>query len=135
MLQKVLITKDDVIIYRRDFAKAMDEEELKIFLKKLKHEAYSDLSRNYGNYISFQNRLSYIFERDLDLFFIFVSGVGDEAQDIEIELQKLRNEFLNLFGEMLTNTLDTSLLEVLNPIVDASIINLRPKISLMVFLE
>jgi len=134
MLQKVLITKDDKVIYRREFGKAMGEEELKLLLMNLKKEANLDRTNDFGTYISFQNRLSYIFERDLDLFFIFISGLGDEPKDIENELKELRNEFLNIFGEMLTNnTIDTSLLELLNPIVDKIFINLRPKISLIGF--
>ncbi len=133
MLQKVLITKDDEIIYCREFGRAMGEEELKLLLMKLKKEANLDLTKNYGNYISFQNRLSYIFERDLDLFFIFISGLSDEPEDIEIELKELRNDFLSIFGEVLTNTIETSLLELLNPIIDKIFINLRPKISLIGF--
>jgi len=133
MLQKVLITKDDNIIYHREFGRAMGEEELKLLLMKLKKEANLDLTKNFGNYISFQNRLSYIFERDFNLFFIFISGLADEPEDIEIELQELRNDFLNIFGEVLTNTIDPSLLELLNPIVDKIFINLRPKISLIGF--
>ncbi|TFG24326.1 MAG: GTP-binding protein [Promethearchaeota archaeon] len=133
MLQKVLITKDDKIIYRREFGKAMGEEELKFLLMQLKKEVNLDLTKNLGNYISFQNRLSYIIERDFNLFFILISGLGDEPEDIEIELKEFRNEFLNIFGEVLTNTIDSSLLELLNPIVDKIFVNLRPKISLIGF--
>ncbi|MFX0189071.1 MAG: ADP-ribosylation factor-like protein, partial [Candidatus Hodarchaeota archaeon] len=133
MLQQVLIIKDDKIIYQRNFSKAISKEEFQILFMKLKKETSSDFSMNSGNYVSFDNRLTYIFERDLGIFFIFLSGLVDEVKDLEEELDKLKDEFKDLFGEVLEKTFDSSLLEVLNPIVDSIHSNLRPKISLVGF--
>ena len=133
MLRQVFVIKGDDIIYQRIFGNALNRNEVEDLRFKIKSDTMKKSGETVGFFDYYKYRLSYIFERDLDLFFIFISGLTDEPEDLKIELKELRNELLNLFGEVLTNTIDTSLLELLNPIVDKIFINLRPKISLIGF--
>ena len=118
MLRQVFVIKGDDIIYQRIFGNALNRNEVEDLRFKIKSDTMKKSGETVGFFDYYKYRLSYIFERDLDLFFIFISGLTDEPEDLKIELKELRNELLNLFGEVLTNTIDTSLLELLNPIVD-----------------
>jgi small GTP-binding protein len=81
----------------------------------------------------YKYRVSYITQKNLNLVFLFVTGLTDKFDNIRKELVKCRKEFINLFEEILQHRVDAKTFEVFDPIVDVIHKNLRPKISLVGF--
>jgi small GTP-binding protein len=81
----------------------------------------------------YKYRVSFITQKNLNLVFLFVTGLTDKFDNIKKELVKCRKEFINLFEEILQHRFDAQTFEVFDPIVDISHKNLRPKISLVGF--
>ncbi|MFW9898254.1 MAG: ADP-ribosylation factor-like protein [Candidatus Thorarchaeota archaeon] len=67
------------------------------------------------------------------LMFLFVTGLTDRADSIQKELIKCKEEFLNLFGDIVQHKLDAKTFSVFDTTVDSIHRNLRPKISLVGF--
>ncbi|MFX0041831.1 MAG: ADP-ribosylation factor-like protein [Candidatus Hodarchaeota archaeon] len=85
----------------------------------------------YHDYFKF--RVSYITEKDMDLIFLFVTGLTDNFDNIKKELVRCKKEFLNLFEDILQHRFDAKTFEVFDPTIDSIHRNLRPKISLVGF--
>ncbi len=85
----------------------------------------------YHDYFKF--RVSYITEKDLELIFLFVTGLTDNFDNIKKELIRCKKEFLNLFEDILQHRFDAKTFEVFDPTIDSIHRNLRPKISLIGF--
>ncbi len=85
----------------------------------------------YHDYFKF--RVSYITEKDLELIFLFVTGLTDNFDNIKKELIRCKKEFLNLFEDILQHRFDAKTFEVFDPTIDSVHRNLRPKISLVGF--
>ncbi len=81
----------------------------------------------------YKYRVSYIIEKETNLVFLFVASLTDKAENIKKELVRCKNEFLNLFEDILYHKFDAKTFEVFDPIVDSIHRNLRPKISLVGF--
>ena len=100
-------------------------------------EIMEDESVNEEDTIEFHDyykyRVSYITQKNLNLVFLFVTGLTDKFDNIKKELIKCRKEFINLFEEILQHRVDAKTFEVFDPIVDVIHKNLRPKISLVGF--
>ncbi|MFX1314675.1 MAG: ADP-ribosylation factor-like protein [Promethearchaeota archaeon] len=77
--------------------------------------------------------MSYITEKDLELIFLFVTGLTDNFDNIRKELIRCKKEFLNLFEDILQHRFDAKTFEVFDPTIDSIHRNLRPKISLVGF--
>ncbi|MHA1192159.1 MAG: ADP-ribosylation factor-like protein [Promethearchaeota archaeon] len=86
---------------------------------------------DYHDYYKY--RMSYITEKDLDLIFLFVTGLTDNFDSVKKELIKCKKEFLNLFEDILLHKYDSKTFEVFDPTIDLIHRNLRPKISLVGF--
>jgi len=81
----------------------------------------------------YKYRISYITENELNLMFLFVTGLTDNFDNIKKELIKCKKEFLNLFEDILKHKFDSKTFEVFDPTIDSIHRNLRPKISLVGF--
>ena len=81
----------------------------------------------------YKYRISYITEKDLELMFLFVTGLTDNFENIKKELIKCKKEFLNLFEDILQHKFDAKTFEIFDPTIDSIHRNLRPKISLVGF--
>ena len=86
---------------------------------------------DYHDYYKF--RVSYITEKETNLIFLFVTSLTDKFENIKKELVKCKNEFLNLFADILQHRFDAKTFEVFDPTIDSIHRNLRPKISLVGF--
>jgi small GTP-binding protein len=90
-----------------------------------------------GNKIEYHDyykyRISYTTQSELNLIFIFVTGLTDNFDNIKKELIKCKKEFLNLFEDILLHKYDSKTFEVFDPTIDSIHRNLRPKISLVGF--
>ena len=81
----------------------------------------------------YKYRVSYITVKELNLIFLFVASLTDKIENIKKELIRCKNEFLNLFEEILDHKFDAKTFDVFDPTVDVIHRNLRPKISLIGF--
>jgi small GTP-binding protein len=81
----------------------------------------------------YKYKVSYLTKKDLNLFFIFISGLTDKFENLRTELLRCKNDFVNLFEDILLDRYDVKTFEVFDPFVDSIHKNLRPKISLVGF--
>ncbi len=133
MLRQVYIIKDNKFLYERQFGKSIDRKEFINIFNTLKNEALTEGGINKGTHTYYKYSISYLVEPEENLFFIFVTGLVDTIDEVEDELVKLKKEFLDLFRDLLRDDIDPSMMEILNPTIDAVHKNLRPKISLIGF--
>ena len=133
MLRQVYIIKDSKYLYENIFGKSINRNDFAPLFMKLKGEVLSSLGEEYGNYEYYKYRINYLVEKDKKLFFIFITGLADNPRDVQVELSKIKTEFMNIFGDMLDMDIDPSMFEVLAPTIDIIHKNLRPKISLVGF--
>ncbi len=133
MLRQVYIVKSNEFVYDRNFGKSVNKDEFLNIFRRLKDELRTAPGATVGSSIYFNIRISYILDKVLDLYIIFLTDLSDVLDDIKFELKNLKKEFLNLFEDMLDEPLDPSLMEFLNPLVDSVHKNLRPKISVVGF--
>ncbi|MBY8982991.1 MAG: GTP-binding protein, partial [Candidatus Lokiarchaeota archaeon] len=133
MLRQVYIYKETDLLYHRHFGKALKEDAYGAILD----EIYKDISHNtsdeviYHDYYRF--RISYLADSNLNVLFLFITGLSDNFDSIKKELKKCKKEFLNLFGDIIQHKFDTKTFELFDPTVDAIHRSLRPKISLIGF--
>jgi len=133
MLRQVFIIKDDEFLFERNFGKPLNNEEYYNLFVSLKGVAFGELATDFGNYEYGNFRITYIYDESSNIFIIFITGLYDGEEDIKAGLVKFKDEFFNLFSDDLLENADTSLLEVLNPLVDSIQKNLIAKISLVGF--
>lgn len=100
---------------------------------ELLNEALSKGGNKVDYHDYYKYRMSYITEKDLNLVFLFVTGLTDSFDNIKKELIKCKKEFLNLFEDILLHKYDSKTFEVFDPTIDSIHRNLRPKISLVGF--
>ena len=100
---------------------------------ELINEAFSKGGSKVDYHDYYKYRISYITEKDLNLIFLFVTGLTDNPDNIKKELIKCKKEFLNLFEDILLHKYDSKTFEVFDPTTDSIHRNLRPKISLVGF--
>ncbi|UCD01949.1 MAG: GTP-binding protein, partial [Promethearchaeota archaeon] len=81
----------------------------------------------------FEYRLTFSAERDLNLVFLFVNGLGDEFTSIKPQLNNLRKEFLEFYSDSIKSRNFAIVTDILNPIIDIIHRNLKPKISIVGF--
>jgi len=131
MLRQVFIVRDDSIIFSRHYGKALNDSDLVNVLSEIKQEAFSRLGKEIGSYDFYKYKISFLAEKELGILFIFITGLTDDFPRIKTQIYMLKREFFNIYSDNMTHGLDSSILEVLNPIIDSNHRNLKPKISLM----
>jgi small GTP-binding protein len=96
-------------------------------------DAFEESSDEIQTHDVYKYRVSYITQKDLNLIFLFVTGLTDKKENIEKELKKCKAEFMDLFGDILDHKFDEKTFEVFDPTIDSIHRNLRPKLSLVGF--
>jgi len=96
-------------------------------------DAFAKGGKNVEYHDYYKYRISYITEKDLELMFLFVTGLTDNFENIKKELIKCKKQFLNLFEDILQHKFDAKTFEIFDPTIDSIHRNLRPKISLVGF--
>jgi len=131
----VYIFKEEDLLYRRQFGKALSDEVFNNHFKQIREDLFgrgsTDEKLEFHDYYKF--RISYITDKNLTLIIIFITGLNDQFDYIKKELKKCKKDFINLFGDILGEKCDISTFEVFDPNVDAIHRNLKPKISLCGF--
>ncbi|MFW9865653.1 MAG: ADP-ribosylation factor-like protein [Candidatus Thorarchaeota archaeon] len=133
MLRQVFIILRDKLVYQRSYAKGLDTWLFTSVYQKVKRVVESKFGSETGIYEFFEYKLSYIAEEDSNLIIIFVSGLGDNFDDIKPQLKKFKKEFLDFYRDDLKKETFEIVNEALDPIVDNIHRNLKPKISIVGF--
>ena len=111
----------------------MKQEALDLFIDDIVNES---LIRN-ENKIDFHDfykyRVSFIREKDTNLIFLFVASLTNKIERLKKELIRCKDDFLDIFGDILQHRFDAKTFEVFDPTVDSIHRNLSPKISLVGF--
>jgi small GTP-binding protein len=132
MLRQIYILKDGNIIYEKDFGKVLSSENFQSIYQEIEAEISRGLLNDFGSSNFFKHRIIYTVDRALKLIFIFIIGFNDDMETVKLELNKLKNDFLDSFGDILDN-LDPSLFEIFNPLIESIHKNIKTKISLVGF--
>jgi len=129
----VFIYKNNELLYYRHFGKALRQEALDLLVEDIINETLmrNESKIDFHDYYKF--RVSYITEKQTNLIFLFVTSLTDKFENIKKELVKCKDEFLNLFEDILQHRFDAKTFEVFDPTIDSIHRNLRPKISLVGF--
>ncbi len=133
ILRQVYIYKEGELIYSCQFGKALTQEDFDSLFKQLRKDAIAAPSDKIEYHDYYKYRITYATEKNLDLMFLFVTGITDSSKDIKNELLRCKKEFLNLFGDVIKTEFDSKTFEVFDPTIDLIHKNLRPKISLVGF--
>ena len=132
MLRQIYILKGDQIIFEKNFGKSLTKERFHTIFQEISKESFRGLSSDFGVYSYFKYRIIYKYELPHNLLFIFITGLNDEIEKTKKELMKFKNEFIFTFENSLNN-IDSSLLEMLNPLAYNIHKTLKTKISLVGF--
>ena len=130
MLRQVYILQDEKVLYNKNFGKTMSVEEFQNLFQEILEEVNKGTSLD--SYDFFKYKIVYSYVKDEGLVFMFITDINDEVQRTKKELEKLKMEFLEIFGDSLDN-LDPILMEILDPIMATTHRNLKTKISLVGF--
>ncbi|MFW9783177.1 MAG: ADP-ribosylation factor-like protein [Candidatus Heimdallarchaeota archaeon] len=133
MLRQIFIVLNDKLAYQRSYAKGLDVDLFSNVYQKVKKVALSKFGPKTGTYDFFKYKLSYIVDESADLVLLFVTGLGDEFNDVEPQLKKFKKEFIDFYGEDFRKDGFEIVNEALDPIVDNIHRNLKPKISIVGF--
>lgn len=133
MLRQIFIVLNDKLAYQRSYAKGLDVDLFSNVYQKVKKVALSKFGPKTGTYDFFKYKLSYIVDESADLVLLFVTGLGDEFNDVEPQLKKFKKEFIDFYGEDFRKDGFEIVNEALDPIVDTIHRNLKPKISIVGF--
>ncbi|MFW9970555.1 MAG: ADP-ribosylation factor-like protein [Candidatus Odinarchaeota archaeon] len=133
MLRQVYIILNDNIIYKRNYAKALDDSLFPNVYLNIKKAAFSKFGEETASYEFFKYKLSYIIDKDQNLVFLFVTGLGVDFRDVKPQLYSFKKEFLDIYGNNLKENQITIMPDVFDPIVDTIHRNLKAKISIVGF--
>ncbi|MFX1379105.1 MAG: ADP-ribosylation factor-like protein [Promethearchaeota archaeon] len=133
MLRQVYIILNDKIIYQRNYAAGLDDTIFPSVYLNIKKSALSKFAEETASYEFFKYKLSYIVDKDLNLIFLFVTGIGDDFKNVKPQLYNFKKEFLEVYGEAFKEEQINIIPEVFNPIVDTIHRNLKAKISIIGF--
>ena len=130
MLRQVYILKDESVLYSKNFGKTMPIEDF----QKLYREIINEMKKGIDlkSYDYFKYRVVYSLVKEHRMMFVFITDVNDEVNRTRQELEKLKREFLETFGDDIEN-LDPVLMEILDPLIDTTHRNLKTKISVVGF--
>ncbi|MFX0105207.1 MAG: ADP-ribosylation factor-like protein [Candidatus Hodarchaeota archaeon] len=133
MLRQIFIYKGNELLYFRRFGKALKQEVLDYHVMEIIQDEESRMEDRIESHDYYKYKISYLTKKDLNLLFLFISGLTDKFENIRRELLRCKKDFVGLFEDILLDKYDTKTFEVFDPFVDSIHKNLRPKISLVGF--
>ena len=133
ILRQVYVYKNEELLYYRHFGKALKEEAFNNLVGEIMDDAFGRNPKEIEYHDYYKYRISYTTNQDLNLIFLFVTGLTDDFDNIKKELLRCKKEFLNLFEDILQHRFDAKTFEVFDPTIDSIHRNLRPKITLIGF--
>ena len=130
MLRQVYILHEERILYNKSFGKSLSVEDFQKLIQEIVEEEKK--GTNLDSYDFFKYKIVYTRLENEALMFIFITDVNDQVERTKNEIEKVKREFLDTFGDSL-ESLDPVLMEILDPIIDTIHRNLKTKISLVGF--
>ena len=133
MLRQVCVIKKDDIIYERLYANALKKGEIEDLRFKIKKDAIKEKENTIGFFDYYKYRVSYIVDLELDIIYIFITGLMDDYFSlIKPEMDSFKDEFLELFEtELNKDKLSPEKIEILNSYIDSMHKNIKPKIAVV----
>ena len=134
MLRKVLIFKDKVTIYEKEYGKSLPAETLHPVIESLK-----DYLRNFVvDVLEFMQvinfKICYATNVEFGLIFLLICDPTDRDEPVQEEMKFIRHNFLEKFRNPLTQgSTDSAAYKDIEKDVTTSKSELRPKISLVGF--
>jgi len=125
--------KDDNFLFERNFGKAISNEAYYDMFVATKGVALGQMDKDTESFEYEGYLITYLYVESANIYFIFITSTFDDMERNREEITKLKDEFLNLFSDLLDQNLESTLLDVLNPVVDGIQKNLRAKVSLVGF--
>ena len=133
MLRQIYIIKDNEFIYEYNFGKAFSKELVNQFFSDIKKDLLFGAIDDMGSHIYYKYRIFYIVEKEINLFFFFVTGLGDEIEFVYDEIKKLKNDFLEFYSDLFEKDKDDSLKDIFDSRIDTLHKSIGVKISLVGF--
>ena len=135
MLRQVVVIRKDDIIYERMYANALSRGELEDLRFKIKKDAIKEKEGTIGFFDYYKYRVCYIVDLDLDLIFVFITGLMDDFFGlIQVEMNNFREEFFELFeGDLNQKELASEKIQILDGFIDTIHKNIKPKIAVVGF--
>lgn len=135
MLRQAFVLKGNDIIYKRFYGNAINSTEIEDLSFRINTEAKRALGRPLGYFDFIKFRVSYDFELEYNLIFIFITGLMDDFfRTIKPQLTNFKNLFLNRFSDKLRDTeLNNLNFAGINVALDEMHRNLKPKIAVVGF--
>ncbi|MHA1271137.1 MAG: ADP-ribosylation factor-like protein [Candidatus Helarchaeota archaeon] len=135
MLREIYILRGNEVLFWRQYGTAIKWDDIApIFLSIIKTLKGKNQNINKINYITIQKyKIIYITYLELNLFFFMISDLTDNDNDLENQIQILKNEFLDLYSEIIPTATNPEIFNSFNPIADKIHKDLRPKIALVGF--
>jgi len=96
LLRQVNVYKNSSLAYSKRFGKVTEIEDLNGFLENLKNDAIAKLVEKpqYENYNKY--KFSFVYDKALNLFVLFITDITDDYNKIKLELLKCKDEINNL---------------------------------------
>ncbi len=133
ILRQVYIYKENKLIFSRNYGKCLTPELFESLINQIKKEALKG-QEDKPQYFDYYNaRVVYATSKELDLLFIFLTSLSIEFNKLKKELLKCKEEFIDLFEDILSGEFDTETFNLFHPNLDLIYRNLKPKISLVGF--
>ncbi|MHA1383007.1 MAG: ADP-ribosylation factor-like protein [Candidatus Helarchaeota archaeon] len=133
MLREILILKGKYQIYKRTYGEGISIQALSPILVSLIDflKDAKDNTLEFMNIINF--KIAYATEIEHSLLFIFITDLTDDNENIEQQLEILRDEFFSRFESVVDLNQDPAVYESFNDVADEVFKELRPKIALVGF--
>ncbi|MFX0134581.1 MAG: hypothetical protein ACFFDN_13150, partial [Candidatus Hodarchaeota archaeon] len=133
MLREILILKGKMQIFKRTYGEGISIQALSPnlvslidFLKEAKEDTIE-----FMNIINF--KIAYATEIEHNLLFIFITDLTDSRENIEQQLEIIRNEFFSRYESIVELQQDAAAYEGFIEVADEVFKELRPKIALVGF--
>ncbi|MFX0000534.1 MAG: ADP-ribosylation factor-like protein [Candidatus Hodarchaeota archaeon] len=128
MLRQVYIVKDEKVLYNKNFGKALSLEAFNQFYREITEGIGIELE----SYDYIKYRIVFTSDDETGITFVFVIDINDDLSHTKAQLKLMKKEFIETFGDNI-DSIDPSLMELLDPLIDSIHRNLKTKISLVGF--
>lgn len=133
MLREILILKGKYQIFKRTYGEGISIQALSPILVSL-IDFLKDAKENTLEFMNIINfKIAYATEIEHGLLFIFITDLTDDNENIEQQLEILRDEFFSRYESIVELNQDPATYESFNEVADEIFKELRPKIALVGF--
>ena len=135
MLREIYILRNQEVLFWSKYGNSIKWEDIApIFLSIIRTLKYDKPAGKKYNYMTLSRyKITYISHLEINLYFFMITDLTDNDEDIEKQITILKDEFLDLFEEIVPTVNNPDIFESFKPITDKIHKNLRPKIALVGF--